>query len=156
MATPEASSAAILIATDNPTDAEQVRELLAEEFGKIFTTTNADKAAADFERHRPGVLVLAFNSVEKAERYYLGLYRLYPMVQQIPHRTVILCGKDEVKQVYDLCRKHYFDDYVLFWPMTYDMSRLAMTIHHALRELAVVLNSGPSTAEFAVQARRLA
>jgi CheY-like chemotaxis protein len=156
MAIPEPSSAAILVATDNVTDAEQVRKLLAEEFDNIFTTTDADKAPADFERRRPGVLVLAFDSLEKAERYYLGLYRLCPAVQQIPHRTVILCNKDDVKRVYDLCKKHYFDDYVLFWPMTYDMSRLAMTVHHALRELAVALDGGPSVAEFAAQARRLA
>lgn len=156
MATPKPSSTAILIATDNVTDAEQVRKLLAEEFEHIFTATDPDNAAQDFERRRPGVLVLAFNSVEKAERYYLGLYRLCPVVQQVLHRTVILCGKDDVKQVYNLCKKSYFDDYVLFWPMTYDMSRLAMTVHHAMRELAVVRDSGPSTAEFTAQARRLA
>ncbi|MBT9460061.1 MAG: response regulator [Rugosibacter sp.] len=149
------SRPAILIATDSITDAEQVRKLLVEEFDNIFTTTDPDTAAQDFERRQPGVLVLAFNSVEKAERYSLGLYRLCPAVQQTLHRTIILCGKDDVKQVYSLCKKSYFDDYVLFWPMTYDMSRLGMTIHHAMRELAVVRDSGPSTAEFAAQARRL-
>lgn len=156
MATLKPNSAAILIATDNVTEAEQVRKLLADEFHKIFTTTVADKAADDFERHRPDVLVLAFGTLEKAERYCLGLYRLCPAVQQVVHRTVILCNKDEVKGVYELCKKHYFDDYVLFWPMTYDMSRLAMSVHHALRELAAVRGGGPSVAEFAVQARRLA
>lgn len=80
--------------------------------------------------------MLTFDNLEKAERYYLGLYRLCPMVQQHIHRTVILCNKDEVKRVCQLCMKNYFDDYVLFWPMTYDMSRLAMAVHHALRELA--------------------
>lgn len=80
--------------------------------------------------------MLTFDNLEKAERYYLGLYRLCPMVQQHIHRTVILCNKDEVKRVCQLCMKNYFDDYVLFWAMTYDMSRLAMAVHHALRELA--------------------
>lgn len=69
--------------------------------------------------------MLAFDNFEKAERYYRGLYRLCPMVQQHIHRTVILCNKDEVKRVCQLCMKNYFDDYVLFWAMTYDMSRLA-------------------------------
>lgn len=99
--------------------------------------------------------MLAFNTLEKAERYYLGLYRLCPLVQQHIHRTIILCNKDEVRRVYELCRKNYFDDYVLFWPMTYDMSRLAMAVHHALRELATLKDGGPSVAEFATQARRL-
>ena len=150
------SQTAILVAAENVTDAEQIRKLLAEEFDKVFTTTDEDKVAADFERHRPGVLVLAFNSLEKAERYYLGLYHLCPTVQQTPHRTVIMCREEDVKRVYDLCRKNHFDDYVLFWPMTCDMSRLAMAVHHALCELAAQREGGPSVAEFAAQARRLA
>ena len=101
--------------------------------------------------------MLTFDNLEKAERYYLGLYRLCPMVQQHIHRTVILCNKDEVKRVCQLCMKNYFDDYVLFWAMTYDMSRLAMAVQHALRELAAIKDggSGPSLVEFAAQARRL-
>lgn len=48
-------------------------------------------------------------------------------IQQHVHRTVILCSQDEVKAVFDLCQKEYFDDYVLVWPHTYDGPRLAMT-----------------------------
>lgn len=152
----DTSPAPILVATDNVADAALVKKQLEEEFAKVATSTDADAAAKDFERHRPDVLVLAFDNLEKAERYYLGLYRLCPTVQQHIHRTVILCNKDEVKRVYALCKKNYFDDYVLFWPMTYDMSRLAMAIHHALRELATLKDGEPSVAEFAAQARRLA
>lgn len=154
MTTPDAVT--LLVATDNVTDAALVKKHLEEEFAKVVVSTNPDAAAKDFERHRPDVLVLAFDNLEKAERYYLGLYRLCPMVQQHIHRNVILCNKDEVKRVYELCKKNYFDDYVLFWPMTYDMSRLAMAVHHALRELALLTDGGPSVAEFAAQARRLA
>jgi PleD family two-component response regulator len=152
MSTPEPSSAAILIVTDDSTDAGMVRKLLQEEFKNVFTSTNPDSIAQDFEERRPEVLVLAFATLEKSERYYLGLYRLCPAVQQHHHRTVILCDKEEVKRVYELCRKNYFDDYVLFWPMTYDMSRLAMSVHHLLRELAAFRDGGPSVAEFAAQA----
>ena len=155
MTTPDAVT--LLVATDNVTDAALVKNLLEKELAKVaklVVSTNPDAAAMDFERLRPDVLVLAFDNLEKAERYYLGLYRLCPMVQQHIHRTVILCNKDEVKRVYELCMKNYFDDYVLFWPMTYDMSRLAMAVHHALRELAAVKDgdSGPSLLEFAAQA----
>ena len=156
MAATDLISAAILIATDDVTDAEMVRKNLAEEFKNVFVSTNPDLIAQDFERRNPDVLVLAFATLEKAERYYLGLYRLYPAVQQHLHRTVILCNKDEVKRVYELCKKSYFDDYVLFWPMNYDGSRLPMSIHRALHELSVIKGGGPSVAEFAAQARRLA
>ena len=154
MTTPDAAT--LLVATDNTTDAALVKKLLEEEFPRVFISTAPDAAAQDFERHRPDVLVLAFNALEKAERHYLGLYRLCPLVQQHPHRTIILCNKDEVRRVYELCKKHYFDDYVMFWPMTYDMSRLPMAVHHALRELATLKDGGPSVAEFAAQAHRLA
>lgn len=48
---------------------------------------------------------------------------------------MILCIKDEVKRVCELCKKRYFDDYVLYWPMTYDMSRLGMSVNNAVRGL---------------------
>lgn len=148
--------ATILVATDKHADAALVKQHLEDEFGKVAISTDAGAAARDFERHRPGVLVLAFDTLEKAERYYLGLYRLCPTIQSQPHRTVMLCNKDEVKQVYEMCKRRQFDDYVVFWPMTYDMSRLAMAVHHALRELGATGDpAAPSTSEFAAQARRL-
>jgi CheY-like chemotaxis protein len=62
-----------------------------------------------------------------------------------------------VQRVYELCRKEYFDDYVLFWPMTHDAPRLRMAVHHALRQLAASHQTRvASTAEFAAQARRIA
>jgi CheY-like chemotaxis protein len=156
MDTPAPAAATILIATDSVTDAALVQKLLQPEFDHIFMSTDPDKLPGDFVRHRPSVLVLAFNSLEKSERYYLGLYRLCKVVHQYPHRTVILCNKDEVMRAYVLCKKDCFDDYIPFWPMTYDVWRLAVSIHHELRELAALKADGPSAAEFATQARQLA
>ena len=147
MNTPKATAVTILVATDIVGDAVMVKGMLNEEFDHVFTSTDPAQAVADFEQHRPDVLVLAFNELEKSERYYLGLYRLCQTVHQYPHRTVILCGKDEVKRVYELCMKDYFDDYILFWPMTYDSSRLLMSVHNALRDLALLIPGEPSAAE---------
>ncbi len=110
----------------------------------------------DFEACRPEVLVLAFNTLQKAEQYYLGLYRLSKLVHATPHHTVILCGKDDLQRVYELCKKKTFDDYVLFWPLTHDAPRLAMAVHQGLRQLAAGNGSTPSVADFAAQARRIA
>ena len=145
----------ILIASDDPTDAALVQRLLAGAFDNVFTSTDADKAAQDFDRRLPQVLVLAFNTLAKSERYCLGLYRHSSKAHARPHRTVILCDKVEVKEVADLCFRQSFDDYVLFWPMNHDASRLRMSVHHAVRELARLDEAGPSVAEFAAQARRL-
>ena len=156
MTTLNLDAACIMIATDNVTDAKLIEKHLQVEFKNIICSTDQGKAVADFEFHRPAVLMLAFNSLEKSERHYLELYRRSSKIHLQPHRTVILCNNEEVKRVYDLCRKELFDDYILFWPMTHDTTRLLMAVHHALRELAMINSGGPSTAEFAIQARRLA
>ncbi|MBI3223199.1 MAG: response regulator [Nitrosomonadales bacterium] len=150
------SSAKVMIASDSVTDAELIKKYLEAEFDNVITSTEPDKAVEDFESHWPDVLMLVFNSLGKSERYYLELFRRSPQIHSHPHRTVILCNKDEVKHVYDLCKKELFDDYILYWPMTHDTTRLPMAVHHALRELAATSSSGPSLAEFAAQARRLA
>jgi CheY-like chemotaxis protein len=151
-----ALSARILIATDIIGDAALVRGILNEEFDGVFTSTDTDHAASDFVQHQPDVLVLAFNTLEKSERCYLSMYRLCPEIHLHPHRTVILSSKDEVKRAYDLCMKDIFDDYILFWPMTYDAPRLNMSVHNALRELAAFKAVGHRVAEFAVHSRPLA
>ena len=152
----DTKSASILIASDKVGDANLVREMLQGEFEKVRITTVADKAAFDFEQHLPEVLLLAFDKLEKAERFSLNLYRQSDKIHLHPHRTVTLCNKDEVKQAYALCRSGSFDDYIQFWPMTDDSARLPMSIHIALRELAAQKSSNPSAAEFAAQARLMA
>ncbi|MDP1693409.1 MAG: response regulator [Burkholderiaceae bacterium] len=152
MSTPSRAAPSILIASDNADDAALVKKLLAGAFENLSTSTVADKAVEDFERQLPQVLVLAFNELQKAERYCLGLYRLSSKIASHPHRTVILCDKQEVRQVAELCVKQSFDDYVLFWPMNHDAHRLGVSVHHALRELST---GRPTAAEFAAQARRL-
>ena len=155
MITPGPSVATILIATDNTTDAALVKHILDAEFGKVFTSTHPDKTVDDFDRQRPDVLVLAFNALEKSEHCYLRLFRLSAAVHLHPHRTVILSNKDELRRAYALCRDGLFDDYILFWPMVHDALRLPMSVHLALRELAVLRDGGPTPADFAAQARRL-
>lgn len=146
---------ALLIASDNIEDAKMVKQQIPGEIENIFTSTTPLSAVQDFESHRPDILLLAFNTLEKAERYYLGLYRLCSMIHAHPHRTIILCHKDELNRVFDLCKKDYFDDYVLFWPMAHDAMRLPMAIHHAMRCLAT-LNADPAIVQIAAQTRRLA
>lgn len=151
------ANAKVLVATDRAADADLVRKLLGDEFENIAASTDPDHCVQDFDKHRPSVLILAFDSLEKAERYYLGLYRLSPLVHGLPHRTVILCNQDDLHRVYALCKKDYFDDYVLFWPIPHDSVRLPMAVHKALRDLAAGgAVEASATAEFAAAARRMA
>lgn len=145
----------ILIATDIMSDANLVRKLLAPEFENVAISTTADAAARDFERIRPQVLLLAFNTLEKAQRYYLGLYRFCQVVHGVPHRTLILCGKEDLRPVYELCRKEFFDDYILFWPLSHDGPRLLMSVHLAFRALRSQAIA-PVLSDFAAEARQAA
>ena len=77
----------ILVVSDNVDDARQIQRHLNDDFTQVQLSTDANLSLQDFERHAPAVLVLAFDRLDKAERYYLGLYRLGSTAQQHPHRT---------------------------------------------------------------------
>jgi CheY-like chemotaxis protein len=156
MNTSPATVETIMIASDSASDAAHVKALLHTEFQHVHISIAPDTVPGDFVRYRPNVLILAFNSLEKSERYYLELYRLCEEVHQQPLRTVILCNRHEISRVYELCKKKYFDDYILFWPLSEDSSRLAMSIHHLFHELAAIKTQGASMGEFYTHARHLA
>jgi CheY-like chemotaxis protein len=153
---PSGARATILVASDSPSDAALVRKLLSPEFDQVFLSTDPTLAVQDFDGRTPDVLVLAFNTLEKAASYSLGLYRLSSKIQLQAHRTVVLCNKEEVSQAYEACKKDHYDDYMLFWPMTNDSLRLPMSVHRALRDLSAVRNDQPSTAQMAALAHTLA
>ncbi len=141
--------------SDNVDDARQIQRHLNDDFTQVQLSTDANLSLQDFERHAPAVLVLAFDSLDKAQRYYLGLYRLGSTAQQHPHRTVILCDKDEVQAVFDLCKKAYFDDYVLYWPHSHDGPRLAMSVWIACREMGSQRPGVPQTSDLYAHARHV-
>jgi CheY-like chemotaxis protein len=149
------AQARILIASDNLDDARQIARQIADVFENVRTSTDPEKAVADFETYKPEVLLLAFESLERSERYYLGLYRLGDGAIHGAHRTVVLCGKDDVQAAFDLCRKSYFDDYVLFWPQSYDGRRLAMSIWIACSQTTPE-DARPGNAELLLHAKHLA
>jgi hypothetical protein len=121
--------------------------LLKGDFAHVQLSFGAERAAADFEACRPAVLVLAFKKLDKAQRYYLGLYRIGRAVHAHPHRTVLLCSKDEVEAAFDLCKRDYFDDYVLHWPHAQDGHRLSMSVWIACREQSAKDQGGASRSE---------
>jgi CheY-like chemotaxis protein len=127
---------AILVASDNHADASLIQQMLGSEFLSVHISTDPDKVQEDFARLAPQVLVLAFNRLELAGAYRLALFPLPGLAATPAHRAILLCGRDDVRQAYQLCQRRLFDDYNLFWPMTNDVGRLPMSVHLALRELA--------------------
>ena len=104
--------AEILIVTDVAAEAAQIARLLRDHFEQVATSTVETDFVADFECVKPNVVVLALPSLERAERYSLGLYRHSEIVHTVPHRNIVLCDKDNVPRAFELCSKGYFDDYV--------------------------------------------
>jgi len=144
----------VLVVTDVAADAAQIARLLADHFEQVETSTIESRFIADFERVQPDVVVLAFTSLERAERYSLGLYRHSEVVHSLPHRSIVLCDKDNVHRAFELCRKEYFDDYVLYWPMVFDTPRLAMSVLIAGRSLQAQRDT-PNAREVAAHARSI-
>ena len=125
------SSARVMVVSDKREDVAQVLEQLERDFTDLHASTDPAQAIADFENVRPDVLVLGFDSIEKAHDYSVSLYRACHRVQ--PHRTLLLCNKDEVRAAFEHCRKGTFDDYLLFWPHAQDDHHLAMRVWSAAR-----------------------
>ncbi|WP_217995127.1 hypothetical protein, partial [Methylogaea oryzae] len=156
MAVYSSSVSTVLVASDNVHDAALAKKLLDVDFGKVLLSIDPVRMTEDFDHRKPDVLVLAFRALEKSVRHYLELLHLGGAVQSQPHRTVVLCGKEEVPQAYELCRDGVFNDYVLFWPMADDALRLPMAAHNALRSLAAVRAGWPAAQDLAVHNHRLA
>jgi CheY-like chemotaxis protein len=150
------AQAPVLVASDSVADAELVASILGDEFDNVLLSVKPEDALGDFEAHRPAVLILAFDTLDAAQRYFSDLRRSSVVAHEVPCRTLILCNKNEVWRTYELCREERFDDYVLFWPVTNDAPRLKMAVHHAMRRLKEKALAPVTASELATQVRSLA
>jgi CheY-like chemotaxis protein len=150
-----AASARFLVASDSVDDAAQIVRQLKDEFAEVRASTDADKATADFESFEPDVLIIAFDTLAKAQAYAIGLYRFSQRVSAHGHRTVLLCNKDEVRSAFALCKKGSFDDYVLYWPQAQDGLRLLMSAWNAARQVVAAPARGPSHVDLVSHVKQL-
>lgn len=146
----------ILIATDREVDAEMISRALSDEFARVQVSADPKRWGQDLALLKPAVLVLAFLTLQKAQRWFQNLRQPNSMVQALPYRVLVLCSQDELREAYELCKKGHFDDFVLFWPRTDEMRPLRMAVRRALRQAMVERDGAPGASEFAAQARRLA
>lgn len=147
------SPARILVASDSVDDATQIVSQLKADFAEIRASTDADTAVEDFESFKPDVLLLAFDRLQKAQEYAVGLYRFTK--SHHAHRTLLLCIKEEVRSAFELCKKGTFDDYVLYWPHAQDGLRLTMSVWNAARQNVAQVAPGPSHVELVSHVRQL-
>ncbi|MCK7494926.1 MAG: EAL domain-containing response regulator [Comamonadaceae bacterium] len=147
--------AKVLVASDNADDARQIQRPAE---GRLHPRRSVDRRRPQ----RGGLRTV------RAQRAGAGLRpagqgpALLP--RPLPSRrcataasapTVILCNKEEVRAVFDLCKKAYFDDYVLYWPHSQDGTRLAMSVWNACREMSSARPGVPQPAELFNHARHV-
>lgn len=126
----------ILVASDNKSTNEIIQSQLST-FTGLLVPEDLDALLLAYERHQPQIIILAYDSLDRCEQVY---DRLYPREMdqnpaRKPHRVIALCNKHEVGRAYDLCSCDRFTDYIVFWPLTYDPMRLAMSVHQSITDL---------------------
>ena len=125
--------ARVLIASGAADDAGLARAALRGEFASVTLSLHPETAASDFEACRPEVVVLAFQDLAQAERYWRELCSANGFVRSRAPRSVLLCRTVDVAAAYGLCKDRHFDDYAQFWPMSFDAYRLPMSVMHSVR-----------------------
>ena len=156
MSASTAPAGPVLLASDSVAEAELIGSLLRDDFPDIQRCIDDGRPSAQLPSGQPDVLLLAFRDIEKAERFYLSLYRAGALSAAQAHRTVVLCAREDCTRAYEMCRRGIFDDYVLFWPVTNDPKRLFMSLHRAFSELQRAGSGAQLLAAFVEQARRVA
>lgn len=126
----------ILIVSDSADELRSVGELLSSDLGGYWSTDDDSEALRLFSENHPAVLILAFLEIEKAERFYLTLFRQCSEIQSIPHQTLVLCKNTEAELAYSLCVGGTVDDYVVNRPL-YDGFRLRLSVRQALERRSV-------------------
>ena len=126
----------ILVASDNKSTNEIIQSQLSR-FTGLLIPEDLNALLLAYERHQPQIIILAYDSLDRCEQVYDRLYprELDQNPAQKPHRVIALCNKHEVERAYDLCNRDRFTDYIVFWPLTYDPMRLAMSVHQSMTDL---------------------
>ncbi|WP_298715762.1 response regulator [uncultured Oceanisphaera sp.] len=125
----------IFIATNSHSTAEVVNKMLAVEFEHIVVSTSIDHVVGEFDRADANVILLAYKDVEQSENVYGELCLRSRHLHSKPYKCLLLCNKLEAKLAYELCRSRKFDNYIVFWPLSYDPFRLLMSVHQAITEI---------------------
>lgn len=123
----------VLIAADGSDDAKMVAELLASDVS-VSVSVRPVRAVDDFAANQPRVVVLAFRTLEGILEYQDALNSgLRGADLDTLPKFVALCHKNDLARVYQMVRQGRFEDYVLFWPTSYEGCRLPLAVLHAIR-----------------------
>ncbi len=121
----------VLIVSDSADELSDLEQLLVVDVGSCLKTDSELEGVRLFNENHPSVLIFAFQTIEKAEHFYLSLYQHNDQLRAVPHQTLLLCKSNESSKAYQLCKSGTFDDYVADRPL-YDPFRLRLSVLQAL------------------------
>ena len=122
----------ILIVSDSKYELETLQQLLSPEYGHILQTTNENIAVRLFKEQHPALLILSYEQITKAEKFYMSLYEKDPEIYSAPHKTLLLCKGQESEEAYELCKNGIMNDYVADRPL-FDPFRLKLSVKQAIK-----------------------
>ncbi len=108
------SLANVLVIADGVDEMQTVVADLKNHFKHVDAVTSESEARSVLEHRSVDVLVLAFEELDDAQPYsrIIGSAERSVAAQ----RLVLLCKQEDSAVAFELCKRHYFDDYVAYWP----------------------------------------
>lgn len=130
----------VLVVTDSKEELDKLLHLLTPEFGSILNSDKESEGVRLFKKYHPTLLIMGFEEVSRAEKFYMSLYNLDAQIYQAPHKTLLLCKGSESSKAYDLCKAGIMNDYVSDRPL-FDPHRLNLSVSQALKNYHTEQNS---------------
>jgi CheY-like chemotaxis protein len=147
------ASARVLVIGAGDYDVELVVADLKRHFKDIETATTDEAAQERLEQDPPNVIVIAFKELDDAQPYCRA-----PGSSESanpPLRSVLLCKEEDAAAAFELCKRKYFDDYVIFWPTPPDRLRLPMSLWLAGRAALALHEQGETGSQLLTHAKQL-
>lgn len=138
----------ILVVSDSKDELEIIVSIISDDYRNIETCLDDDKGIELFDKREPKIVLLCYEAIEHAERFYLGLFRNSEKINTTAHVSIVLCKSNEAIVAYNLCRRDYFDDYVVYKP-PYDTNRLRLSMQQSLIRLDLMADCSGSYSRLA-------
>ncbi|MBS97936.1 MAG: hypothetical protein CMI01_04605 [Oceanospirillaceae bacterium] len=108
---------------------DQLVQVLTKSCRDFMIVHDVEALIKRLHRKPANVLLFGLSTIEQNEVAYFRLLKTDPEVEQYVGSTLLFCGKPEVKQAFQLCRKGLFNDYFIATPL-YDPYHLLLRFRH--------------------------
>ncbi|WP_417581948.1 response regulator [Nitrincola sp.] len=127
----------VFIAGSNKSIVEVVYAQLRDEFEKLImqVSNTIPDLQREFSLSYADILILAFEDLNVAAQLSEAVFSATRKSPLKPYRVLALCNKSNVKRAYTLYGERLINDYIVYWPLTYDPYRLVLSVRQAVDDL---------------------